>query len=58
MSRDSGIIPGSYHYACILDLLGRVGILYEARDIIEKMPIKLDATVYGTLHGAVGFTGM
>eukprot|EP01018_Ginkgo_biloba_P001708 Gb_40749 [translate_table: standard] len=40
------------HYGCMVDLLGRAGLLDEAKDFISKMPIKPDATVWGCLLGA------
>jgi hypothetical protein len=36
----------------MVDLLGRAGHLAEAKDLISKMPIKPDATVWGCLLGA------
>lgn len=52
MSRDFGITPGSEHYACMVDLLGRAGRLSEVHDFIQKMPIKPGAAVWGALLGA------
>ncbi|KAH9313903.1 hypothetical protein KI387_022530 [Taxus chinensis] len=52
MSRDYRISPMLQHYACMVDLLGRAGHLYEAHDFIEKMPIHPNADVWGTLLGA------
>ncbi|XP_022925426.1 pentatricopeptide repeat-containing protein At3g26782, mitochondrial-like isoform X1 [Cucurbita moschata] len=52
MSRDFELKPGSEHYACMVDLLGRVGKLKEAREFISKMPIRPNAGVWGALLGA------
>lgn len=52
MSRDFELKPGPEHYACMVDLLGRVGQLKEARDFISKMPIRPNAGVWGALLGA------
>jgi ATP-dependent DNA helicase HFM1/MER3 len=52
MSQYYHITPLMEHYACMVDLLGRAGYLYEAQDFIENMPIKPDATVWGSLLGA------
>ncbi|KAG0489334.1 hypothetical protein HPP92_008145 [Vanilla planifolia] len=41
------IHPTREHYACIVDLLGRAGLLCEAEAIIKKMPIDPDLTVWG-----------
>eukprot|EP01018_Ginkgo_biloba_P019198 Gb_26689 [translate_table: standard] len=52
MSRDYCITPMMEHYACMVDLLGRVGRLNEAYDFIENMPFEPAAGVWGTLLGA------
>ena len=52
MAKDYGIEPGYRHYACMVDLLGRSGRLKEAEWFINKMPIKPDALVWGTLLAA------
>eukprot|EP01018_Ginkgo_biloba_P001597 Gb_35884 [translate_table: standard] len=44
--------PAMEHYGCMVDLLGRAGRLNEARELINKMPIKPDATVWRCLLGA------
>lgn len=51
------IKPGPEHYACMVDLLGRVGRLEEAWNFIESMPIKPDSSVWGALLGACGKYG-
>eukprot|EP01018_Ginkgo_biloba_P032095 Gb_20503 [translate_table: standard] len=52
MSQYYHITPGLEHYGCMVDLLGRAGRLDEAQDFINKMPIKPDAAVWGSLLGA------
>eukprot|EP01018_Ginkgo_biloba_P005831 Gb_35190 [translate_table: standard] len=52
MSRDYCITPRVEHYACMVDLLGRLGHLDEAQDFIKKMPLEPDAAVWGALLGA------
>ncbi|KAI3448390.1 hypothetical protein Pfo_005055 [Paulownia fortunei] len=44
--------PDIDHYACIVDLLGRVGKLDEAKRMIEKMPMNPQAEIYGSLLNA------
>lgn len=44
-----GIKPELGHYSCIVDLLGRAGLLEAALDFIEKMPIPPNAVVWGSL---------
>ncbi|KAJ8754379.1 hypothetical protein K2173_002830 [Erythroxylum novogranatense] len=52
MERDFGVELKPNHYACMIDLLGRAGKLVEAVDLINKMPFKPHAAVFGTLLGA------
>ncbi|CAL1368063.1 unnamed protein product [Linum trigynum] len=40
------------HYACLVDMFGRAGQLYEAFGVIKSMPFQPDAGVWGTLLGA------
>lgn len=47
-----GLEPEMEHYACIVDLLGRVGRLNEAFEFIKAMPIKPDEMVWQTLLAA------
>ncbi|XP_057963082.1 pentatricopeptide repeat-containing protein At1g56690, mitochondrial [Malania oleifera] len=44
--------PGTEHYACLVDLLGRAGHVKEAMTLIVKMPVEADAIVWGSLLGA------
>ncbi|KVI01749.1 pentatricopeptide repeat-containing protein At1g14470 [Cynara cardunculus var. scolymus] len=44
--------PDVDHYACMIDLLGRVGKLDEAKRLIKKMPMVPHAGVYGSLLNA------
>lgn len=54
-----GVQPDLDHYSCVVDLLGRAGLLDEAKDFIEKMPIYPNAVIWGSLlsssrlHGSV-----
>eukprot|EP01018_Ginkgo_biloba_P032098 Gb_20504 [translate_table: standard] len=52
MSQYYHITPVMEHYVCMVDLLGCAGRLDEAHDFINKMPIKPDAAVWGSLLGA------
>eukprot|EP01018_Ginkgo_biloba_P001799 Gb_04785 [translate_table: standard] len=52
MSQDHFITPRADHYACMVGLLGRCGQLYEAMDLINKMPCEPHAGVWGALLGA------
>ncbi|XP_004147828.2 pentatricopeptide repeat-containing protein At1g14470, partial [Cucumis sativus] len=44
--------PTVDHYACMVDLLGRAGELDEAKMLIQSMPMKPHAGVYGSLLNA------
>ncbi|KAL6502653.1 hypothetical protein OROHE_024306 [Orobanche hederae] len=52
MSQEFHISPGLDHYACMADLLGRLGKLHEALEFIREMPIEPDAGIWGSLLGA------
>ncbi|KAK1568570.1 hypothetical protein Q3G72_026111 [Acer saccharum] len=44
--------PAVDHYACMVDLLGRVGQLDEAKRLIDSMPMEPHGGVYGSLLNA------
>ncbi|XP_004289272.1 PREDICTED: pentatricopeptide repeat-containing protein At4g39530-like [Fragaria vesca subsp. vesca] len=52
-----GIEPGIDHYSCIVSLLGRAGKLYEAKEVIEKMPMKPAAILWRSLLSACTAAG-
>ncbi|XP_020599351.1 putative pentatricopeptide repeat-containing protein At3g13770, mitochondrial [Phalaenopsis equestris] len=52
MSQYHKKIPGNEHYACMVDMLGRAGRLDDAKQFIDRMPVKPDASVWGALLGA------
>lgn len=47
--KDYGIEPQAEHYASMVDLLGRVGLIKEALDLIESMPMEPPESVWGAL---------
>ncbi|XP_015576852.2 pentatricopeptide repeat-containing protein At1g26900, mitochondrial [Ricinus communis] len=47
-----GISPKIEHYGCMIDLLGRLGLLEEAHDLIKRLPIRSDATAWRALLAA------
>lgn len=47
-----GVVPRMEHYACMVDLLGRSGLLSEAIEFINSMPFKADALVWRTFLGS------
>ncbi|KAM7251990.1 hypothetical protein ACFE04_023873 [Oxalis oulophora] len=44
--------PDMEHYACVVDLLGRVGRLDDAIEFIKKMPMKPNEMIWQSLLGA------
>ncbi|XP_059661093.1 putative pentatricopeptide repeat-containing protein At1g10330 [Cornus florida] len=52
MSSDFGVVPKMEHYGCVVDLLGRAGLLREATEFMRRMPFEPDASVLGALLGA------
>lgn len=52
-----GMEPGLEHYGCMVDLLGRAGLVEEAKKLIQEMPVAPDAAVLGALLGACKIHG-
>uniref|UniRef100_A0A0E0C080 Pentacotripeptide-repeat region of PRORP domain-containing protein n=1 Tax=Oryza meridionalis TaxID=40149 RepID=A0A0E0C080_9ORYZ len=46
------IKPRVEHYGCMIDLLGRAGCLMEARGLVQDMPFKANAAIWGALLAA------
>ncbi|KAG2603870.1 hypothetical protein PVAP13_4NG014686, partial [Panicum virgatum] len=55
--REFGLMPRIEHYGCMVDLLGRAGLLKEAENLILSMPVEPDAIIWGALLGACSFHG-
>nr|XP_023898424.1 pentatricopeptide repeat-containing protein At1g08070, chloroplastic-like [Quercus suber]XP_023898425.1 pentatricopeptide repeat-containing protein At1g08070, chloroplastic-like [Quercus suber]XP_023898427.1 pentatricopeptide repeat-containing protein At1g08070, chloroplastic-like [Quercus suber] len=47
-----GIMPQVQHYACMVDMYGRAGLLEEAEDFIRQMPVDADGPIWGALLNA------
>ncbi|XP_031278205.1 pentatricopeptide repeat-containing protein At4g14850-like [Pistacia vera] len=47
-----GIEPGAEHYACMVDLLGRAGMVERAYEFIKEMPMRPTISVWGALLNA------
>ncbi|KAK6287444.1 hypothetical protein POUND7_013623 [Theobroma cacao] len=52
-----GVEAGIEHYACVVSLLGHAGKLYEAKALIETMPIKTAAVLWRSLLSACRIAG-
>ncbi|KAI3826878.1 hypothetical protein L1987_00937 [Smallanthus sonchifolius] len=57
MKKDYNIDPKIEHYACVVDLLARSGRSTEAEKFILSMPIKPDASIWGSLLSACRASG-
>ncbi|XP_073103527.1 pentatricopeptide repeat-containing protein At4g21065 isoform X2 [Elaeis guineensis] len=57
MGRDYGITPTIKHYGCMVDLLGRAGLVKEAYELLRSMPMEGNAVVWRTLLGACRIHG-
>ncbi|KAL4191899.1 hypothetical protein AMTRI_Chr06g191320 [Amborella trichopoda] len=51
------IRPRIEHYGCLVDLLGRAGLLNEAQELVKTMQTKPNAVVWGALLGACKMKG-
>ncbi|CAJ1948970.1 unnamed protein product [Sphenostylis stenocarpa] len=47
-----GLVPKVEHYGCMVDLLGRAGMLDEAQELIKNMPMRPNMAVFGSLLSA------
>ncbi|RRT48671.1 hypothetical protein B296_00038683 [Ensete ventricosum] len=57
MTSKYNILPKLKHYSCMVDLLGRAGLLREAEELVMSMPIEPDAAVWGALFFACRIHG-
>jgi pentatricopeptide repeat protein len=51
MAKSYGIKPGTEHYSCMIDLLGRAGLFEEAENLLERAECRNDASLWGVLLG-------
>ncbi|KAK6917983.1 Pentatricopeptide repeat [Dillenia turbinata] len=49
MIKKYNIEPSIEHYGCMVDVLCRAGLLEDAEDLIESMPIEPDITIWASL---------
>lgn len=57
MSKLYNVKPQTEHYGCMVDLLGRAGMINEAAEFVENMPIQPDVLIWGSLLGACWIHG-
>ncbi|CAK8574138.1 unnamed protein product [Lathyrus sativus] len=49
MVRQHNLQPSVLHYSCMVDILGRAGLVHKAYELIERMPFKATSSVWGSL---------
>ncbi|PKI32004.1 hypothetical protein CRG98_047613 [Punica granatum] len=52
MTAQHGIELNLVHFRCLVDLLGRSGLLEEAHKVLYSMPLRPKAVIWGALFGA------
>ncbi|KAK6776280.1 hypothetical protein RDI58_027281 [Solanum bulbocastanum] len=52
MKKEYGIEPSIKHYGCMVDILGRAGLVEEAEEVIRSMKMEPDAVIWGSLLSA------
>ncbi|KAF3633932.1 hypothetical protein T459_26004 [Capsicum annuum] len=57
MSEEFGLTPKLEHYGCMVDLLGRAGLLDDAYNLIQSMPYEPHTGSWGALLGACKIHG-
>ncbi|RYQ98609.1 hypothetical protein Ahy_B07g086364 [Arachis hypogaea] len=48
----ASLVPKIEHYGCMVDLLGRVGLLEEAQELIKDMPMRPNSALLGSFLAA------
>lgn len=51
MSRDFSIPPEIEHYGCMVDLLGKAGLLEDALELVRSMRMEPNSVIWGALLG-------
>ncbi|KAM1320499.1 hypothetical protein ACFX14_005538 [Malus domestica] len=49
MIAEHNVSPNVVHYSCMVDILGRSGLIIEAYDLIQKIPFGVTASMWGSL---------
>lgn len=57
MINDHNISPEIDHYACMIDLYGRANQLDKALELLKRIPIQLDAVIWGAFLNACRING-
>lgn len=51
------LVPKIEHYGCMVDLLGRAGLVEEAYVLVKTMPMKADVLIWGAMLSACRTSG-
>ncbi|KAK7303080.1 hypothetical protein RJT34_13979 [Clitoria ternatea] len=57
MEEEYGIMPRIEHYGCMVDLLSRAGLVKQAYEYIQNMPLQPNSVIWRTLLGACTIHG-
>ncbi|AQL05330.1 Pentatricopeptide repeat-containing protein [Zea mays] len=57
MTCNYGILPNKMHYACMVDLFGRTGMLEQAEELMKSMPFKPDFAIWTSLLSSCRLNG-
>lgn len=49
MTKEHNLSPNVFHYSCMVDVLGRAGLIHEAKGLMDKMPFEATASMWGSL---------
>lgn len=49
MERQHNHSPNVIHYSCMVDILGRAGLVHEAYELMERMPFNATTSMWGSL---------
>ncbi|KAE9620410.1 hypothetical protein Lal_00019019 [Lupinus albus] len=52
MQEHYNVVPEIYHYACMVDMYGKANKLEKAVEFMRKIPIQIDATIWGAFLNA------
>ncbi len=57
MCGDYSLMPAAWHYGCMVDLLGCAGQLDDTEELINKMSLDADSSVWNSVLGACRIHG-
>ncbi|KAJ9159728.1 hypothetical protein P3X46_025207 [Hevea brasiliensis] len=57
MTREHNVSPNVLHYSCLVDILGRAGLIHEAYELIQNMPFAATASMWGSVLASCNIHG-